>query len=119
MRVYNKSKRMYQHGEYNLPAGGNLKVSDEVAKIWLATGDVVEYVDPAEAKAKESKLEAENAALKARIAELEKEKGKDGDTKPLEELKKEADALGIEYAKNIGKTALQAKIDAKKAENAE
>lgn len=115
MRVYNKSKRMYQHGEYNLPAGRNIEVTEDVAKIWLATGDVVEYVDPAEAKAKESELEAENAALKAKIAELEK--GKNGDTKPLEDLKKEADALGIEYAKNIGKAALQAKIDAKKTEN--
>lgn len=119
MRVYNKSKRMYQHGKYNLPAGKNIEVTEDVAKIWLATGDVVEYVDPAEAKAKESELEAENAELKARIAELEKGKGEDGDTKTLEDLKKEADALGIEYAKNIGKPTLQAKIDAKKVENAE
>lgn len=119
MRVYNKSKRTYQHGEYNLPAGENIEVTKEVAQIWLATGDVVEYVDPAEAKAKESELAAENAALKARIAELEKETGNDEKTKSLADLKKEADELGIEYANNIGKAALQAKIDAKKAENAE
>jgi len=110
---------MYQHGGYNLPAGKNIEVTEDVAKIWLATGDVVEYVDPAEAKAKESELEAENAALKARIAELEQGTGKDGETKSLDDLKKEADELGIEYAKNIGAAKLQEKIDAKKAKNAE
>lgn len=80
MRVYNKSRRMYQHGEYNLPAGGNIKVSDEVAKIWLATGDIVEYVDPAEAKKAEAEaaekqkaIEAENEKLKAEIEKLKAE----------------------------------------------
>lgn len=80
MRVYNKSKRMYQHGEYNLPAGKNIEVTKEVAKIWLATGDIVEYVDPAEAKKAEAKaaeekakLEAENAALKTELEKLQAE----------------------------------------------
>lgn len=80
MRVYNKSKRMYQHGEYKLPVGANLEVPKDVADIWLTTGEVVEFVDPKEAKAKEEKvqkekeaLEKENADLKAKLAKLEKE----------------------------------------------
>lgn len=80
MRVHNKSKRMYQHGEYNLPAGANIEVPKEVAKVWIATGDVEEYVSPAEAKKTEAKaaeekakLEAENDALKAEIEKLKAE----------------------------------------------
>lgn len=71
---------MYQHGEYQLPVGANLEVPKEVADLWLSTGEIVEYVDPKEAKAKEEKaqkekeaLEKENADLKAKLAELEKE----------------------------------------------
>lgn len=125
MRVENKSKRMYQHGAYNLPPGANIEVSQEVAEIWLATGDVVEYVDPSEAKAKEAKaaetqkaLEDENAKLKAEIEKLKAEaKAKEGGAeKSLDEFKQEADKLGIEYAKNIGAKALKEKIEAKKAE---
>lgn len=79
MRVHNKSKRMYQHSivgkdgklvTYNLPAGANLEVPEEVAKVWLATGAVVEFVAPEEAKAKEAKLADENAKLKAEIEKL-------------------------------------------------
>lgn len=80
MRVYNKSQRMYQHGEYKLPVGANLEVPKNVADIWLVTGEVIEYVDPKEAKAKDEKaqkekeaLEKENADLKAKLAKLEKE----------------------------------------------
>ncbi len=125
MRVENKSKRMYQHGAYNLPPGANIEVSQEVAEIWLATGDVVEYVDPSEAKAKETKaaetqkaLEDENAKLKAEIEKLKAEAKakKGGAEKSLDEFKQEADKLGIEYAKNIGAKALKEKIEAKKAE---
>ncbi len=83
MRVYNKSKRMFQHtfkGEtYNLKPKSNIVVPDEVAKIWLATGEVVEYVDPQEAKKaqeeaakKQADLEAENEKLKAELEKLKK-----------------------------------------------
>lgn len=114
---------MYEHGEYKLAPGSDIKVPDEVAEIWLATGDIVEYVDPTEAKAKENKaademakLKKENKTLKAELEKLKAEaKAKEG-TKTLEELKKEADDLGIEYAKNISAKTLQEKIDAKKAE---
>lgn len=80
MRVYNKSKRMYEHGEYKLAPGSDIKVPDEVAEIWLATGDIVEYVDPTEAKKAEAKatenlkaLEDENAKLRAEIEKLKAE----------------------------------------------
>lgn len=80
VRVQNKSKRMYQHGIYNLPVGGNIEVPEDVAKIWLATGNIVEYISPAEAKKAEAKaaeekakLEAENDALKAEIEKLKAE----------------------------------------------
>lgn len=80
MRVYNKSQRMYQHGEYKLSPGANLEVPKNVADLWLSTGEIVEYIDPKEAKAKEEKalkekeaLEKENADLKAKLAKLEKE----------------------------------------------
>lgn len=80
MRVYNKSRRMYQHGEYNLAPDANLSVPEDVAKILLATGDVVEYVDPAEAKKAEEKaaklqaeLADENAKLKAELEKLKAE----------------------------------------------
>lgn len=132
MRVQNTSKRMYQHSTIdkdnklvtlNLYPGADLDVPENVAKMWLETGDIIEYIDPSEAKAKEAKaveviakLEKENETLRAELEKLKAEaKAKDG-TKTLEELKKEADDLGIEYAKNISAKTLQEKIDTKKAE---
>lgn len=80
MRVYNKSQRIYQHGEYQLRVAANLEVPKDVADIWLSTGEVVEYVDPKEAKEAHEKaqkekeaLEKENADLRAKLAKLEKE----------------------------------------------
>ena len=88
MKVQNKSKRAYQHGEFKLLPGSILEVSEEVAAIWLKTGEVVEYVAPAEAKA----IEAENAKLKAEIEELkkatEKESVPEKETAPKKEQKK-------------------------------
>lgn len=121
MRVCNKSSRMYQHGEYNLPAGANIEVPEDIAKLWIETGDIIEFVKPEEAKAKEAELQAENAKLKAEIeklkadAEKKPEEAKD-EVKTLEELKKEADDLGIEYGKTISAKTLQERIEAKKAE---
>ena len=87
MRVYNKSKRMFQHTlkgvDYNLKPKSDIVVPDEVAKIWLATGEVVEYVDPQEARnaqeaaaKKQGELEAENERLKAELEKLKKAKAK-------------------------------------------
>lgn len=110
MKVQNKSRRTYQHSYYNakgvlqilnLCPGDILDIDEKIAQVWLKTGDVVEYADPKD----HAKLEDENAQLKAELAAL---KGKE---KSLDELKKEADKLGIKYAKNIGKAKLQEKID--------
>lgn len=90
MKLYNKSKRTYQHSYFdkdnklvmvNLYPRQSAEIADDIAKKWLATGEVVEYVDPAEAKKekaaaaeKQAELEAENAKLKAELAKLKKAK---------------------------------------------
>ena len=89
MRLYNKSKRTYQHGEYKLLPGQNIEVKDNaIAKILLKTGEIVEYVSPKEAKAKEeaaaqkqAELEGENAKLKAELEKLKKAAEKKTDNK--------------------------------------
>lgn len=82
MRVYNKSSRKYQHSEFDkdnklitieLPPKTDAEIPDEIAEKWLKTGEVVEYVKPEEAKAKEAALEEENAKLKAEIEKLKKQ----------------------------------------------
>lgn len=76
MRVYNKSSRMYQHEQdgktYCLNPKTDIEVPDKIAKLWLKTGEVVEYVKPEEAKAKQAALEEENAKLKAELEKLKK-----------------------------------------------
>lgn len=133
MRVYNKSSRKYQHSEFNeknklvtieLPPKTDAEIPDEIAKKWLATGEVVEYVKPEDAKAKQAELEeeiaklkAENEKLKAKQAkEDEPEDGEPKDGETLEALKEEATKLGIQFAPNIGADTLKARIEAKKAE---
>lgn len=132
MRVYNKSSRMYQHTYFddknvfhtiNLRPKTDAEIPDDIAKKWLKTGEVVEYVKPEEAKAKEAALEEENAKLKAELEALKKAKTADtakGNTEnqalDIEALKKEAADLGIQFAPNIGAEKLKAKIEAKKAE---
>lgn len=106
MKVLNKSKRMYVHSVLNerkqpvllmLKPGEHKDVPDEIAKQWIRTGEVIKYADPEDVE-----------ELKAEIERLKKEKS-------LDELKKEADELGITYAKNIGAAKLAQKIaDAKK-----
>ena len=81
MRVYNKSSRMYQHSEMdknnklvviNLPPKTDAEIPDNIAELWLKTGEVVEYVKPEEAKAKQAALEEENTKLKAELEKLKK-----------------------------------------------
>lgn len=84
------------------------EVSKEIAESWLKTGKVIEYVEPADVKSLEKEIEqlkAENNKLKG-TCELDREA-----------LKKEADELGITYAKNIGAEKLLAKINDFKANN--
>lgn len=133
MRVYNKSSRKYQHSEFNkdnklvtieLLPKTDAEIPDEIAKKWLKTGEVVEYVKPEDAKAKQAELEediaklkAENEKLKASQAkEDEPEDGEPKDGETLEALKEEATKLGIQFAPNIGADTLKARIEAKKAE---
>lgn len=83
MKVYNKSQRTYQHSILdkvskevtliNLLPGQSLDIDDKIAKQWLATGEVVEYVDPEAAKKEKAALEAEIAKLKAEKEEVKKE----------------------------------------------
>ena len=83
MRVYNKSSRIYQHTyiddknvfhAINLNPKTDAEIPDDIAKVWLKTGEVVEYVKPEEAKAKEAALKEENAKLKAELEALKKTK---------------------------------------------
>ena len=80
MKLHNKSKHAFQHSIMDEKMHLTLvtiepneikEVDDAIAKIWLKAGDIVEYVAPAEVKAKEEQLlkkiqqlEKENAALK-------------------------------------------------------
>lgn len=59
MKVFNKSKRTYLHGDFKLLPKASLEVPKEVAKLWLATGEVVEYADPKEVKENVAKAQAE------------------------------------------------------------
>ena len=105
MLVENKSKRKYVHSILDdkrqaqmliLNPGEHKEIPDDVAEQWLKTGEVIKYADPQEVV----KLREELASLKAEKQE-----------KSLDELKKEADELGITYAKNIGIAKLQEKIN--------
>lgn len=80
IKVKNNSNHTYSHDKYFLQPQGILDIPEKVAEIWYKTGEVVEFVEPKEAKAKEEKalkekeaLEKENADLKAKLAKLEKE----------------------------------------------
>lgn len=87
MKVHNKSRRTYQHSELNKDGKIRIidikpdeikEVPDTIAKVWLKTGDVIEYADPKE----QAQLQDENAKLKAEIAALKKDK------KPVKKSKK-------------------------------
>lgn len=133
MRLYNKSSRMYQHTYFdkknkfhaiNFMPKTDAEIPDDIAKAWLKTGEIVEYVKPEEAKAKQAELEEEIAKLKAeneklKASQAKKVKPEDGEPKDgetLEALKEEATKLGIQFAPNIGADTLKARIEAKKAE---
>lgn len=137
MKLYNKSGNGLQHvlvkdgkmNTYTLPNGSTADIPEEIAEKWLKINGVEEYIAPAdlekaaqEAKAKADAekiaLQEENVRLLAEIERLkaaQKDEDKDKGEKTLEELKAEADALGIEYAANIGAAKLQEKINKAKA----
>lgn len=93
MKVKNNSKRRYVHSYMDeamrlkmliLEPKAVMDVPDEVAKTWIKGRDVVEYVDPNQARIEKEKLEAENAKLKA---ELEAQKKEEKSTKPKQTKK--------------------------------
>lgn len=93
MKVKNNSKRRYVHSYMDeamrlkmliLEPKAIMDVPDEVAKTWIKGRDVVEYVDPNQARIEKEKLEAENAKLKA---ELEAQKKEQKETKPKQTKK--------------------------------
>ena len=95
MKLKNNSRRNYVHSY--LDENANLTmlilkpnevkdIPDDVAKTWLKGRDVVEYVDPNQARIEKEKLEAENAKLKAELEAQKKEEKKE--VKPKRTSKK-------------------------------
>lgn len=85
MLIENKSKHNLQHSAYDekfkleiveIKAGEVKEIEDSIAKKWLKTGLVVEYVEPKAAKEKESELLAEIEKLKAENKKLKEAKPK-------------------------------------------
>ena len=95
MKLKNNSKRNYVHSYLDENANLTMLVlkpnevkdiPDDVAKTWLKGRDIVEYVDPDQARIEKEKLEAENAKLKAELEAQKKEEKKE--TKPKRTSKK-------------------------------
>lgn len=123
MILINNGTNPFAHKGFVLAKGVKTEVPDDIAKELLKIPGVEKYIAPAEldkatedAEKRIKELEAENEALKAKIADLEKatEDAGDGKTPTLEELKAEADAMGIQYAPNISAKTLKAKIEAQR-----
>ena len=95
MQIKNNNTYSIMYGMDFIKAGEVKEVDAETAKLLLKSPNVEEYVTKKQVKA----LEDENAQLKEQL---------------LEQLKAEADALGIKYQKNIGFDKLKAKVDAAK-----
>lgn len=83
MKIQNKSKHPFQHSYYDksmkliiieIQAGEIKEIDDEIAKIWLKTGQCVEFVAPEDLKAKEEKLNKEIEKLKEENAKLKETK---------------------------------------------
>ncbi len=107
MKLENKSKNRIAYNDKEgilrfINIGEIAEVEDDIAKLILKFEGVREYAEPKDVK----RLEEENAKLKAQLENKDK---------TLEELKAEADELGIKYAKNIGMKSLKKKIDEAKA----
>lgn len=82
MKLHNKSSHPFQHSYFDknmdlvsieIKAGEIKEIDDKIAKVWLKTGNVVEFVEPQEAKEEKDellkeieKLKAENAKLKSK-----------------------------------------------------
>lgn len=85
MKIHNKSKHPFQHSYYDkkmvlhiveIGAGEIKEIEDDIAKVWLKTGEVVEFVAPEEAKEEKDELLKEIEKLKAENAKLKEAKPK-------------------------------------------
>jgi hypothetical protein len=85
VRVYNRSKRTFTHGEYRLAGGTFAEVPENVASNWMKMfeNDVVEA---GIAQRELGGLGAELAAAKTRITELEAELAKLKEKKAKKEV---------------------------------
>lgn len=46
MKVKNVSKRQYIHGSFSINSGAVLTVPDEIGKLWIRTGEIIEIKEP-------------------------------------------------------------------------
>lgn len=46
MKVKNVSKRQYIHGSFSINPGTVLTVPDEIGKLWIRTGEIIEIKEP-------------------------------------------------------------------------
>ncbi len=126
MKLINNGTNPLAHGTYKLPKGGVAEIPNNIAKEWVKIRGVKQYVEAADLAQASQKADAEKKALQDEIAKLKAEltdlkkaaKETDKDLN-LEELKKEAESLGIQYAPNISTINSEEKIDATKAEKTE
>ena len=108
MKIINNSKnRIAYHDSkgvlHFINIGEIAEVDNYIAQILLKIDGVSEYAEPQDMR----KLEEENAKLRAQL--------ENNQEKTLDELKAEADELGIKYAKNISAKTLQKRIEEYKA----
>lgn len=90
MKLQNKSKRSYVHSYLDknyklvllqLKPNEVKEIPDDIAKVWLKSGEVVQFVAPQEVK----NLEDENAKLKAELEALKKAQPEEKVEKKVEE----------------------------------
>ena len=89
MLVKNNAKRPVQHSFYNEKqeliiveiAGGEVKeIQDDIAKLWLKHGLVVEYVEPKKAKEEKEELLAKIKELESQLKAAKKDEVKETKT---------------------------------------
>lgn len=133
MLLINNGTNPFAYNGFVLPKGVRTEVPEDIAKKLLEINGVEKYIEQtdlekaakdakAEADAKIKTLEAQIETLKAELAKAQENKTEsktEDKTAQLDALKKEADALGVEYPANIGAVKLQERIDKKKAETAQ
>ena len=83
MKLQNKSKYVFQHTYFDdkmdlvkveIGVGEVKDIDDEIAKIWLKTGEIVEFIDPKQAKEEKDELLKEVEKLKAENKKLKNTK---------------------------------------------